>query len=92
MKHESADLVRMVMGSVVNVALLLMIPCLGVWSSDEREFRLALVVSVLAVTGIIAVIPVIRRGKPWQWVVGFGLLILPFLSLWFPLHSILKNR
>jgi len=92
MRHESADLVRMALGGVVNVALLQMVPRLGVWSSDEREFRLALVVSVLAVSGLVTVIPIFRCGKPWQRVVGFVLLILPFPSLWFPLHFILKNK
>ena len=92
MKHESADLVRMVLGGGVNLALLLMVSRLGVWSSDEREFRLTLIVSALAVSGLVIVVPVLRQGKPWQRLVCFCLLILPFLSLWFPLQFILKNK
>ena len=33
---------RLVIGAALNVALLLMIPQVAVWSSVEREFRLAL--------------------------------------------------
>jgi hypothetical protein len=82
----------MALGSIVNLALMLMLPRLGVWSNDQREFRLALVVSALAVSGLVTVIPVVQHGKPWQRVVGLGLLILPSLSLWFPLEFILKNK
>jgi hypothetical protein len=92
MKSGTAEAVRLVLGGVVNVILLLMIPRLGVWSSDEREFHLAVVVSALAISCLVTVIPVIRKGKSWQQVAGCVLFILPCLSLWFPLEFFLKNR
>jgi len=45
---------RLIVGGAVNVILLLMVPRLGVWSSDEREFRLALLASCLGTVGVVA--------------------------------------
>jgi len=83
---------RLVTGSVINVILMLMAPRLAVWSSDEREFRLALTVSVIGVVGVVSLFPVLIQGKGWQRVLGFLLLILPCLSFWFVFDFALKNK
>ncbi len=83
---------RLVVGAVVNIFLLLMIPRLGVWSSDEREFGLALVAGGSGVVAIVSLLPVIKSGRNWQRVIGFILLVLPCLSFWFTFEFILKHK
>jgi hypothetical protein len=83
---------RLIVGCSVNAVLLLMVPRLGVWSSDEREFRLALLASALGTVGVLALLPVLFRGNGWQRVFGIVLLFLPSLSFWFVFDFVLKNK
>ena len=81
--------VRLVVGSAINIILLLMIPRLGVWRSDEREFRLALLASAVGTVGVVSLFPVLARGKGWQRVIGSLLLVLPCFSYWFVFDFVL---
>ena len=93
MKKTSYNLsVRLVVGSAINVILLLMVPRLGVWSSDEREFRLALLASAVGTVGVVSLFPVLARGKGWQRVIGSLLLVLPCLCFWFVFDFVLQNK
>jgi len=93
MKKAAYNLpVRLVIGVTINIILLLMSPRLAVWSSDEREFRLALLASTIGAIGVISLLPVLWRGQGWQPVVGLLLLVLPCLSFWFAFDLVLKNK
>jgi hypothetical protein len=93
MKNTSYNLrVRLLVGFATNIVLLLMVPRLGVWSSDEREFRLALLASAVGTVGVVSLFPILRHGEGWQQVMGLLLLILPCLSFWFAIEFVLKNN
>lgn len=84
--------VRLFAGGALNVALLLMSPRLGVWSSVEREFRLALVASSIGAGGIVCLAPILWRGKPWQRVVALLLLASPCLTFGLVFDFVQKYR
>jgi hypothetical protein len=83
---------RLALGAVVNLLLLLMVPRLGVWSSDEREVRLALLAVALGTLGIVALFPIIKSGQNWQRMIGLILLVLPCLSFWFAFEFVWRNK
>ena len=85
-------LLRLSFGFAVNAILLLMLPRLGVWSSDEREFRLAFPASVIGAAGAVALLPVLLRGSGWQRVFGVLLLIVPSLSFWLVFDLLVRYR
>ena len=93
MKNTTYSLsARLVIGSAMNVILLLMVPRLGMWSSDEREFRLAFLASAVGAVGVVSLLPVLWRGKGSQPVIGVLLLVLPCLSFWFAFDFVLRNK
>ena len=62
---------RLIAGLVINFILILITPRLAVWSSDEREFRLAFTVSTIGAIGVVTVFRVIKTAKggsvPWDF-------------------------
>jgi hypothetical protein len=72
----------LIVGAVLNLALLLMIPSAGGWGSVEREFRIAFTASSLAAVAIVCVVPVLWRAKDPQRVLALILLVLPCLTFW----------
>lgn len=77
--------IRLVVGAALNLALLLMIPRGGLWSSIEREFQMAFTAFSLAAAAIVCVLPVLWRAKDPQRVLALMLLVLPcltFLVVW----------
>ena len=83
---------RLVAGAALNVGLLLMIPRVAMWSSVEREFRLALTASALGVVAIVCVLPVLWRAKDPQRVFALMLLVLPLLTFWLVWDFIVKYK
>ena len=85
-------LVRLIAGAGLNVVLLLMLPRLAMWSSIEREFRIALTASSLGAIAIVCVAPVLWRAKDPQRVFALMLLVLPCLTMWLVVDFILKYK
>lgn len=83
---------RLLAGAALNVVLLLIIPRVAVWSSVEREFRLALTASALGVVAIVCLLPVLWRAKDLQRVFAVMLLLLPVLTFWLVADFVLRYR
>jgi len=81
-------LIRLIAGAILNMLLLLMIPRIAVWSSVEREFRLALTASSIGAVAIVCLIPVVWRAKGRQQVFALVLMVFPCLSIWVALDFV----
>ena len=74
--------VRLVVATILDIALALKLPQLAMWSSYERECRLAFVYATLGAVAMVCVVPVLWRGTALQRVAAIVLLILSCLALW----------
>ena len=57
---------RLVIGTILDMALALMLPRLEMWSSYERECWLAFVYAALGAVVMVCVVPVLGRGTDLQ--------------------------
>lgn len=73
---------RLAVGLALNVCLWPVIRELGMWSSYDREIRLALLSGSLAAAAVVSVIPLFWRGKAWQAPIAFVLLWLPAIAVY----------
>jgi site-specific recombinase len=80
-RSKTEQWMRLGVGVALNVVLWPLVQAAGVWSSYEREYRLALVSGGLAAAAIVSVVPLFWRGQPWHAAIAFVLLWLPVLAL-----------
>ena len=66
----------------MDVFLLLMLPRLAMWSSDDRACWMALAYVATGAAAMISVVPVARRGSDLQRVGAVVVLILSALAFW----------
>jgi hypothetical protein len=71
-----------VIGVVLNGCLWALATAFSMWSSYDREARVALLAAGFAAAALVTVVPLFWRGKPWQAPIAFVLLWLPFFVLW----------
>jgi hypothetical protein len=93
--HDSRSpqvLGRLIAGGVLNLILLLMVPRLAMWSSIDREFRMALIAASVGVLAIVWLVPVLWRGKTWQPVTAIMLMVCPAISLYLPVDFLFHYR
>ena len=74
--------VRLAIGAALDVLLLLMLPRLAMWSSEERAVAMAMVYAVMGAAAIVCVAPVLRRGTDVQRVGSVVVIILSALAFW----------
>jgi hypothetical protein len=74
-------MVRLLLGFALNVGLWSVAQGFSMWRNYDREFRLLLLSGGLSVAALVAVVPVIWRGKSWQLTIAFLLLFLPTFGL-----------
>lgn len=74
--------VRLVIGAALDVLLLLMLPRLAMWSSEERAVGMAMVYAVAGAAAIVCVAPVLRRGTDVQRVGSVVVMVLSALAFW----------
>lgn len=74
--------VRLAIGAALDVLLLLMLPRLAMWSSEERAVGMAMVYAVPGAVAIICVAPVLRRGTDVQRVGSVVVMVLSALAFW----------
>ena len=54
---------RLVVGTALDVVLLLMLPRLAVWRGDERDCALSMAYAAMGAAAMVFVFPVVRRGS-----------------------------
>jgi len=90
-KSKTEGWTRLAIGAALNACLWPVWRGVSLWSSDDREYRLALIAGGLAAATLVSVIPIFWRGQAWQAAVGFVLLWLPAFVL-FSLFSLVLTR
>ena len=73
---------RLAAGAGLDVILLLMLPRLAMWSSDDRACRMALEYAAMGAAAMVSVAPVARRGTDLQRVGAVVVLVLSALAFW----------
>ena len=73
---------RLVVGTALDVVLLLMLPRLAVWRGDERDCALSMAYAAMGAAAMVFVFPVVRRGSDLQRVGAVVVLILSALAFW----------
>ncbi|MCX6916120.1 MAG: hypothetical protein NT167_24265 [Verrucomicrobia bacterium] len=74
--------IRLAVGAGLDAVLLLMLPRLAMWSSDDRACRMALAYAAMGAAAMISVAPVARRGTDLQRVAAVVVLVLSALAFW----------
>ena len=74
--------IRLAIGAALDVLLLVMLPRLAMWSSEERAVGMAMVYAVAGAAAIGCVAPVLRRGTDVQWVGSLVVMVLSALAFW----------
>jgi hypothetical protein len=74
--------VRLAIGAALDVLLLLMLPCLAMWSSEERAVGMAMVYAAAGAAAIVCVAPVLRWGTDMQRVGSVIAIALSALTFW----------
>lgn len=74
--------VRLAIGAALDVLLLLMLPRLAMWSSEERAAGMAMVYAVAGAAAIVCVAPVLRRGTEVQRVGAVIVMVVSALAFW----------
>jgi hypothetical protein len=74
--------VRLAIGAALDVLLLLMLPRLAMWSSEERAVGMAMIYAGIGGAAIVCVAPVLRRGTDVQRVGTVIVIVLSALAFW----------
>jgi hypothetical protein len=90
-KSRTEGWTRLTIGTALNAGIWPVWRGVSLWSSYDREYRLALIAGGLAAATLVSVIPIFWRGLAWQAVVGVVLLWLPVFVL-FSLFSLILTR
>jgi hypothetical protein len=91
-KRPSEIFIWLGLGASLNLALLLFLPNIAIWSTVQREFWIAFGPSALGVSAIVCVLPIMWYGKTWQPVVALSLMVLPTLSLFLAVDFLLHYK
>jgi hypothetical protein len=74
--------IRLAIGAALDALLLVMLPRLAMWSSEERAVGMAMVYAAVGAAGIVCVAPVLRRGTDVQRVGSVIVIVLSALAFW----------
>ena len=74
--------IRLATGVALDFLLLLMLPRLAMWSSEERAVGMAIVYAVGGAAAIVCLVPVLRRGTDVQRVGSVIVLALSAMAFW----------
>lgn len=80
--HSRRCSIRLAVGAVLELLLMVMLPRLAMWSSEERAVGLAIIYAVVGATAIVCVTPVLRRGTDVQRVGSVVVMVLSALAFW----------
>ena len=80
--HSRRCSIRVAVGAALDLLLLLMLPRLAMWSSEERAVGLAMMYGVVGAAAIVCVAPVLRRGTDVQRVGSVVVMVLSVLAFW----------
>ncbi len=92
MSSPSECILRLIIGLLLNTALLCMLWPFWPWSSLQREPLLALLCVVIGAVGLVSVSPVLRHGTDTQKVAASMLMVLPLLAFWPSLQFCFRYR
>ncbi len=74
--------IRLAIGAALDVFLLLMLPSMARWSSEEREVGAALIYAGIGAAAMLCVGPVLRRGTDIQRVAAVIVLVISVFAFW----------
>ena len=73
---------RLIIGLLLNGALVCMFWPLWCWNRTERVFGLALLCAAVGTMALVSLAPVLRHGTDRQKIAASVLMVLPFIALW----------
>lgn len=80
--HSRRCSIRLAVGAALDLLLLVMLPRLAMWSSEERAVGVAMVYGAVGTAAIVCVTPVLRRGTDVHRVGGVVVMVLSALAFW----------
>lgn len=86
------EFVRLILGLLLNLALWFVFRELALFSTVDREFRIAFLGGCIASATLVIVIPIFWKGKAWHAPIAFLMLWLPAIVFWQVFGIVLQYR